>query len=131
MKKCHPCLTACFLGILLAIIAVSDAAEPALEKLVGTWVRPDGGYQLVIESVAADGEVKASYLNPSPIHVAEAKAVVKEGVTTLFVKLQDEGYPGSTYTLSLNAEGTRLSGDYFQASQKQTYSIHFDKEGSP
>ena len=34
------------------------------QHLKGKWVRPDGGYRLVIEDVKPDGSLKASYFNP-------------------------------------------------------------------
>jgi hypothetical protein len=39
-------------------------APVALDVLRGRWVRPDGGYGVVIRSVGADGQLEAMYFNP-------------------------------------------------------------------
>ena len=93
--------------------------------LVGSWVRPDGGYELRVLSVGAGGEARVEYYNPKAIHVAEAHADEENGVPTLYVKLQAENYPGSNYLLKL--EGERLVGKYFQAVEGQTYEIFFER----
>jgi uncharacterized protein (DUF2147 family) len=70
------------------------------EKIVGNWVRPDGGYVLAIKSVSKDGKMDAAYFNPNNINVAKARANIESGKINLFVELQDTGYPGSYYTLT-------------------------------
>ena len=106
--------------------AARAAAEaPELERLRGRWERTDGGYVLEIRSVSADGRLDAAYLNPRPIHVAQAEASRKGGVLSLFVELQDVNYPGSSYNLGYDAARDVLEGTYFQAVEKQTFEVSF------
>jgi len=115
-------------ALLLALCTVSRADSGALNDLVGTWIRPDGGYKLVVKSIAADGKADVQYFNPNPIHVAEANASLKDGKATLFVKFEDVNYTGSTYNLALGPDKKRLEGKYFQATQKQSYDIFFERQ---
>lgn len=115
-------------ALFLAICSTALADSGTLNDLVGTWVRPDGGYKLVIKAIGADGKADVQYFNPNPIHVAEANATLKEGVPTLFVKFEDVNYTGSTYDLALASDKNRLEGKYFQATQKQTYEIFFERQ---
>lgn len=116
----------------LLFLAISTVAAPAdsitLNDLVGTWVRPDGGYKLVVKSIGKDGKAEVQYFNPNPIHVAEANASLKDGKATLFVKFEDTNYTGSTYNLALGTDKNRLEGKYFQATQKETYEIFFERQ---
>lgn len=105
--------------------SVAHGAEGNLAALVGSWIRPDGGYQLKVLSIEEDGAARVEYFNPSPVHVAEAKAEDKDGTVSLYVRLEDEGYPGSKYRLVL--QDNRLVGDYFQATAGQTHQIFFDR----
>jgi hypothetical protein len=99
--------------------------NPDFEVLAGSWTRTDGGYVIEVESIKEDGQVVAKYLNPSPIHVAEANASVEKQLVKLFIKLQDTGYPGSTYTLYYYAEKDALVGFYYQAVSAQTFEVIF------
>lgn len=115
--------------LLLALCSVAATADSnTLNDLVGTWVRPDGGYKLVVKSIGKDGKAEVQYFNPNPIHVAEANASLKDGKATLFVKFEDTNYTGSTYNLALGADRNRLEGKYFQATQKETYEIFFERQ---
>jgi hypothetical protein len=105
--------------------AAQSAEQPDPQRLVGRWVRPDGGYVLDVREVRADGSLKAAYFNPRPINVAKAEWRQKDGMLTLFVELRDVNYPGSTYTLQYDPAADRLKGTYFQAVEKQTYKIEF------
>jgi len=105
--------------------AAQSAEQPDPQRLVGRWVRPDGGYVLDVREVRADGSLKAAYFNPRPINVAKAEWRQKDGKLTLFVELRDVNYPGSTYTLQYDPAADRLKGAYFQAVEKQTYQIEF------
>lgn len=105
----------------------SATAAPAFERLVGRWMRTDGGYALEVRAIDAQGRVDAAYLNPRPIHVEQALATRAGGTLTLFVELQDTNYPGSTYNLAFDATGDRLEGTYFQAVEGQTYSVTFER----
>jgi len=98
------------------------ATSPSeFEKLKGGWRRPDGGYVLAIKSVADSGAMEAAYFNPNPIHVANAVALQDGAGTKVFIELRDVNYPGSTYTLTYDAERDRLTGIYYQAVQRQRF----------
>jgi uncharacterized protein (DUF2147 family) len=114
--------------LFLLACSVSVARSGGLDDLVGTWVRPDGGYKLVIKSVGMDGKAEAQYFNPNPIRIAEAKASIEAGTAKLFVTFDDTNYTGSTYDLALASDKKRLAGKYFQAIQKQTYEIFFERK---
>jgi hypothetical protein len=130
MKKCY------ILRYILIIIVMSifylpasglAAAETKLDfnVIVGEWVRPDGGYIISVQNVQSDGSVDVGYFNPGKINVAEAEISQRKGLVKLFVKLQDKGYPGSTYTLYYYTEKDALAGFYYQAAVKQTYEVIF------
>ncbi len=95
------------------------------KQIEGRWVRPDGGYILQLQDVKEDGRLTATYLNPKPINVSQAKVLCKEGTITLFVELRDVNYPGSTYTLDFESAADRLKGTYYQAVMKQTFEVEF------
>src|SRR6516164_3914182 len=62
------------------------AAATVFDKLVGRWLRPDGGYVLQIKSVAPNGLMEAAYFNPNPIHVARAAALRDGAGMKVFVE---------------------------------------------
>jgi hypothetical protein len=95
------------------------------QKLVGRWLRPDGGYIVEIRGITEDGRMDAAYLNPRPIHVAQADASWKSGSLQVFIELRDTGYPGSTYTLEYNPKQDVLTGIYYQAAMKQSFEVVF------
>jgi hypothetical protein len=104
----------------------SAAAEKVdLPRLIGDWVRPDGGYVISIRRIASDGRVEAAYLNPRPINVSRAEVSVVGDTATLFIELRDAGYPGSTYELSYDPRSDRLAGVYFQAAMGQRFDVVF------
>ena len=96
-----------------------------LQRLEGRWVRPDGGYVLELSEIKKDGSLKASYFNPRPINVFNAKWSRKGEKVTVFVELRDVNYPGSKYNLQYDPESDHLTGTYFQAVEKQTFNIEF------
>ena len=98
------------------------------KNLIGRWVRPDGGYVLVIKDVNSDGSIEAAYFNPNPIDVSEAYITVKSDKTNIFVKLEGWGYEGSYYTLVYDKDTDRLIGVYHQLVYKQNYDIYFVRE---
>lgn len=102
-----------------------ESVQPELQRLVGSWLRPDGGYVLEVRSVAPDGSVEATYLNPRPIHVSLARADWFAGTARLFVEFDDDNYRGSTYQLDLLADRDVLHGTYFQAEMGQTFEVVF------
>ena len=101
------------------------ATPDNLRKLIGRWVRPDGGYVIDIRNVHADGKLQAAYFNPRPIHVSQAQATQKEGEIQILIELRDVGYPGATYTLRYNAKHDVLVGLYHQPAVAQTFDVAF------
>jgi len=104
---------------------VASADKPDFKVLIGDWVRPDGGYIVRVRDVNPDGSVDAEYFNPNKINIAEANVSMWKGFVKLFVKLQDKGYPGSTYTLYYFTEKDALAGFYYQAEIGQTFKVVF------
>ena len=122
--------------ILLAMVVVvgnliretnAAASGPEPSKLIGRWLRPDGGYVLALSDPAPDGRLKAAYFNPRPINVSRAGWKVKDGHLSVFVELRDVNYPGSTYTLTYNPATDRLVGIYFQAAMQQQFEVEFER----
>jgi hypothetical protein len=99
----------------------------AFEKIKGKWMRSDGGYSLEFKRLMPNNDLVAAYFNPGPIHVGKARLYEERGFTKVFVELQDVNYPGSRYTLILNAEKNQLVGNYFQATQGVDYEVSFEK----
>jgi hypothetical protein len=114
---------ALFLGA--AAMVPRASGLPDFSLLVGEWVRPDGGYIIRVRGIKTDGSVDAGYFNPNVINVAEANVSEWKGLVKLFIKLDDAGYPGSTYTLYYYAEKDALAGFYYQAALKQTFEVVF------
>jgi len=103
--------------------AKTTAADFA--PLVGKWQRSDGDYLIEILSAAADGTLEAKYYNPRPIIVGKAMGVIDGGKLSAIVELRDVDYPGSTYRL--RHAGDKMSGDYFQATQGETFQVEFSR----
>ena len=93
--------------------------------LLGEWMRPDGGYVLVVHGIRADGEAAVAYLNPRPIRVARAEASRQGDAVFLFVEFDDVNYRGSTYSLGYNARSGQLEGLYYQATLRQQFDVAF------
>jgi hypothetical protein len=109
--------------------AAKDARpEVSFDRLVGRWLRADGGYVLEIRAVSPEGRVEAAYLNPRPINVARAEAARGGDIVTLLVELRDANYPGSTYRLWYDAGRDTLEGTYYQAVQQETYDVAFERQ---
>jgi hypothetical protein len=103
--------------------------EPSdFDRLIGNWVRPDGGYVIEIRKIHPDGQVDAAYFNPSPIHVSRSTVSEEDGIITLFIELQGQGYPGSTYTLKYNPTYDAMVGIYFQAVIQQPFEVIFQRK---
>ena len=123
------------IGIIVIILAwavfpqdaktAASAEKPDFKVIIGEWVRPDGGYIVRVRDVNPDGSVDAAYFNPRKINIAEANVSLWKGLVKLFIKLQDKGYPGSTYTLYYYPEKDALAGFYYQAATGQTYEVVF------
>jgi uncharacterized protein (DUF2147 family) len=95
------------------------------QRLIGRWVRPDGGYVLELKEIGKDGSLRAAYFNPKPINVSKAEWRRMGDRLQVFIELRDVNYPGSTYTLIYSPENDRLEGYYYQAVQGETYNIQF------
>jgi len=95
------------------------------KDLIGRWLRPDGGYVLVINNIDEEGQIDATYLQPRNIHVSQAEMITEEDEEYIYVELQDTGYPGSNYKLKYDAETDRLVGVYYHAVLKQKFDIYF------
>ncbi|MEA1947100.1 MAG: hypothetical protein U9N83_07320 [Thermodesulfobacteriota bacterium] len=123
------------IGIIIIILAwavfledaetAASAEKPDFKVIIGEWVRPDGGYIIRVRDVNPDGSLDAGYFNPGKINIAEANVSLWKGLVKLFIKLQDKGYPGSTYTLYYYPEKVALAGFYYQAAVGQTYEVVF------
>jgi len=110
------------------VLAQSKGAEVGADRLVGRWVRPDGGYVLEIRSAQAGGRLDAVYLNPRSIKVSRAAWRREEGRVLVFIELRDVNYPGSTYNLRCVPDQDRLVGACYQAVQKQTFDVEFVRQ---
>ncbi len=106
----------------------APTTRPEFQKLLGSWVRPDGGYVLEIRSVDNLGAMDAAYFNPNPIHVSKAAALRDGSTTRVFIELQDENYPGCTYTLVYDPPSDQLTGDYFQAAMQEHFDVVFGRK---
>ena len=105
--------------------AESSVEKPDFQSLVGDWVRPDGGYVIKIRSIDKNGGLEAGYFNPRAINVSRAVATAKRGKINVFIKLQDRGYPGSTYTLVYHDQNDALVGTYYQAAMGRSFDVAF------
>lgn len=109
--------------------AGSAAADKInLDVLEGAWVRPDGGYVILIKRVGANGQLEASYFNPQPLPFAKAQATREGTAVRLAFELQAGGYSGSTYDLVYDAASDRLKGVYYQAVMKQRFEVYFTRK---
>jgi hypothetical protein len=102
-----------------------ESARIDYGRIEGKWLRPDGGYVLVLSDVKSEGTLKAAYFNPRPINVGKAEWRSMEDRIQVFVELQDVNYPGSTYMLVYDPEHDRLIGYYYQAVTKGTFEVIF------
>jgi hypothetical protein len=102
-------------------------ARPEFQKLKGRWLRPDGGYIIEVKNVEDTGLLDVAYFNPRPIHVSKAVALQDAGVTKVFIELRDANYPGSTYTLVYDPTNDQLTGIYFQALERHSFEVFFER----
>ena len=105
--------------------SASAPATTGAEVLKGSWVRPDGGYTIVIKGVGANGQLEAMYFNPNPLPFAKAQAMRDGATLRASFELQAGGYAGSTYELTFDPASDRLKGVYYQAVAKQKFDIYF------
>jgi hypothetical protein len=124
-----------FLSIIIIVAVFSCSGEKKqavqadvkidIQKLIGKWHRPDGGYVLDIRKTLDKGNLDAAYYNPREINVSRSIFMQKKDTLKVFVELRDQGYPGSTYTLSYDPKDDVLSGDYFHAGMNRVFKVTF------
>lgn len=102
-----------------------NANAAGFQKLIGKWLRPDGGYVLDIKQIQTDGKIDAAYFNPNPIHVSKAIVAEEKNKTTIFIELNDTGYPGCTYRLIYEPQRDILTGVYYQAAIQENFDVFF------
>jgi hypothetical protein len=103
----------------------SDRIDYDFSKLIGRWLRPDGGYVIDVRNIDADGKVNAGYYNPKSINVSRSQVVGMDSEIKLFIELQDVGYPGSTYNLIYDPQKDMMFGLYYQAAMGQNFDVAF------
>jgi len=114
--------------------ATKGAGAPAaaenikIDVLKGAWVRPDGGYTIVIKSIGQNGRLEAMYFNPNPLPFAKAQASREGARLRISFELQAGGYGGSTYELTYDPASDRLKGIYYQAVAKQKFDVYFARK---
>ena len=101
--------------------------EP-VRKLLGQWLRSDGGYMLELRHADRSGAMEAKYFNPTPINVSRAIWMQGPAGLQVVVELTDVGYPGATYVLKHDADTDRLVGTYTQPQMQQTFEIDFVRQ---
>ena len=114
-----------------AVPETTGAASPAIagkanfDTLLGTWIRPDGGYRIVVRNTAENGQIEATYFNPTELPFAKAQASRQNAQLRVFLELRAGGYNGSTYDLVYDPASDRLKGVYYQAVVKQSFDVYF------
>lgn len=108
----------------------ADEVGPSIAKagygtIAGEWQRTDGNYFIKVSDVQAKGQATVQYFNPRSIHVATAAISTGKKLIKLFIKLQDKGYEGSSYSLYYYAKKDALLGFYYQAPMDKTYEVIF------
>ena len=60
-------VAACFVAPSCSQEQASNNPEKnvAMDVLKGDWLRPDGDYTIAITGISADGQIEATYYNPS------------------------------------------------------------------
>jgi hypothetical protein len=101
------------------------ASTVDLQRLIGRWLRPDGGYVIDIRRIGSDGKMQAAYYNPRPINISKAHAHGQGEAIRLFIELRDVGYPGATYDLAYNRQQDTLVGFYHQPTAGQRFDVVF------
>ncbi len=110
----------------------APAAVPeAVRKLLGKWVRADGGYVLELKGADLSGVMQAGYFNPKSINVSRAVWMQGGAGLQVAVELNDVGYPGATYLLTYDAQADKFTGQYTQPQMQQTFDIEFVRQSKP
>ena len=113
-------------------VAKTQAAVPEpVKKVLGKWLRSDGGYVLELRGADLSGVVDAAYFNPKSIKVSRAIWMQGSDGFQIVVELNDVGYPGATYVLSHDAQTDRLVGKYNQPAMQQSFDIEFVRQPNP
>lgn len=108
--------------------APAAAVPETVRKLLGRWMRSDGGYTLELRSADLSGVLDAGYFNPKSIRVSRAVWMQGGGGFQVAVELNDVGYPGATYVLNYDAQSDRLVGKYTQPAMQQSFDIEFVRQ---
>jgi hypothetical protein len=128
---------AIYLGLLIAVL-MSCATVPSPEltqqeyrPVLGTWVRTPG-YEIIVDQVKSDGQMKVAYYNPRSgfVHVSESKAETKNEVIHLFIKLEDAYYSGMYYGLTYDAKEDILKGQYNDPYRGTSFPVAFTRQGA-
>lgn len=114
-----------------AATAAAPGAPTDYSRILGRWLRPDGGYVLEFRKVGPDGRIDAGYFNPNPINVEVAKAEKAEDGIRVYVELRDANYDGNFYRLRYDPRADRLVGQYHQLTMQQVYDIEFERLSQP
>ena len=72
------------------------AAKTGVDALKGTWVRPDGGFQIVISGASRHGRLETMYFNPNPLPFAKAEPAMDGATLRVSLELRAGGHAGST-----------------------------------
>lgn len=116
----------------VAAKATPTATVPeGVKKILGRWVRVDGGYVLELRNPDVSGALEGGYFNPKPIKVSRAIWMQGGQGLQVVVELNDVGYPGATYVLSHDAQNDRLVGQYTQPAMQQSFDIEFIRQNAP
>lgn len=108
--------------------STSAGAEDRYRKLLGRWQRTDADYVVEVRSLdGGTGRGEVAYFNPRPIRVSQVQAAEEGGKVTLFVELDDVGYPGCNYRLTYFPATDQLYGVYYQAAIEQSFDVEFER----
>jgi hypothetical protein len=108
--------------------ATSAPVPEPVRKLLGRWVRADGGYVLELRNPELGGVLEAGYFNPKPIRVSRAIWMQGAAGFQVVVELNDVGYPGATYVLTYDPQADQLAGQYTQPAMQQSFDIVFTRQ---
>ena len=107
------------------------AVPDAVRKVVGRWVRSDGGYSLDLRNPDISGVIEASYYNPKSIRVSRSIWMQGGPGLQIMVELNDVGYPGATYVLTYDPTTDQLAGKYNQPQMQQSFDVEFVRQTAP
>lgn len=110
-----------------AVAPAAGATDADTGRILGRWLRPDGGYVLELRKAHPDGRLDAAYFNPNPINVARATVETVGGETRIYVELRDMNYEGNFYRLRYDPLTDRMAGQYHQVTMQQVYDIEFER----